>query len=267
MGARRSTAVARLGVLVIGAAVVAAGCSSGSGDTSPTTTGAATAGSSTTAPAVAGDAVWQVGTITALSAGGYEGVAPVADLASHGDLGLGTFDALDGELVMVDGVVWRVPTDGTPVEPAEGATTPFAQVTAFDADRALEVPAGTTCEGLPDWLATELGDDAAAPLLALRAEGRFEALTTRSVPAQSAPFPPLSDVVADQQVTFDLPGSTAVLVGFRTGDVLESVSPPGIHLHGLADDGRAGGHVLSCTVAEATVEVDVVSGLDLAFTP
>lgn len=252
----------------VGVAVVAlaVGCTDDAADQ------AATDGTDDPAPATSdsgsvldGDGVWQVGTITELSAGDMTGVVPIGELPSYGDLGLGTFDRLDGELVMVDGTVWQVPVDGIPVEPPPELTTPFAQVTTFEADRTFEVPAGTTCEALPGWLDGELGPDATTAMAAMRFEGTLSELTTRSVPAQSAPFPPLADVVATDQVTFDLPGSAAVLVGFRTADDLESVSPPGVHLHGVTTDGRAGGHVLSCTVDAGTLAVDLASGLELAF--
>ena len=251
--------------VALAAAVVAGGCAGdGSGEQG-------SASSATTAPAppagaVGADPVWQVGTIAALSEGAYAGAAPVGDLTAHGDLGLGTFDGLDGELVLVDGTVWQVRPDGVPTVAPDDATTPFAQVVAFDADRVLAVPSGTTCEALPDWLDGQLGD-VAAPLVALRFDGELRTLTTRSVPAQVEPYPPLADVVEAEQVTFERADAAAVLVGFRTAAELESVSPPGVHLHGVTDDGEAGGHVLACEVAEGELSVDLATGLALAFAP
>jgi acetolactate decarboxylase len=76
--------------------------------------------------------------------------------------------------------------------------------------------------------------------------GTFSVLTARSVPAQSEPYPPLSEVVAKQTV-FPLTNVSATLVGFRTGSDLLGVGAPGVHLHGLTKARDAGGHILSCT--------------------
>src|SRR5215217_4121071 len=77
-------------------------------------------------------AVFQTSTLEALLHGAYLGDVTVAELARRGDLGLGTFDALDGELIAVDGVVLRANADGevTPAEP--GRRCPFAVVTRFE---------------------------------------------------------------------------------------------------------------------------------------
>src|SRR5215472_16103940 len=47
--------------------------------------------------------MFQVSTVTALVEGIFQGAVRVATLREHGDLGLGTFEGLDGEMVIVDG--------------------------------------------------------------------------------------------------------------------------------------------------------------------
>jgi acetolactate decarboxylase len=56
-------------------------------------------------------------------------------LAAHGDAGLGTLAALDGELIGLNGTFYQVKSDGSVVQVGDNATTPFAMVTFFDADR------------------------------------------------------------------------------------------------------------------------------------
>lgn len=262
-----SSRFALLVVLVLG--VLGAACSSGDGEADGGAGAASTTARAAPAATVAtegesADGVWQVGTISALSAGGFGGLVPVGALPDHGDVGVGTFDDLDGEMVVLDGVVWRVPIDGIPVEADPAATTPFAQVTSFDVDESIAITAPLDCDGIQAVVDERLGAD--VPLAALRVRGRFGILETRSVPAQAAPFPTLDAIVPAQQVTFDHTDVAAVMVGFRTGDTLESVSPPGFHFHALTDDRRGGGHVLHCDqVTDGVVEVDVVSDLDLSF--
>jgi acetolactate decarboxylase len=52
---------------------------------------------------VAHHTLYQVSTATALVEGIYQGAVRVGTLREHGDLGLGTFENLDGEMVLVDG--------------------------------------------------------------------------------------------------------------------------------------------------------------------
>jgi len=50
-----------------------------------------------------GDILTQVSTIDAILNGLYDGVITYGDLKQYGDFGIGTFNALDGEMVAVDG--------------------------------------------------------------------------------------------------------------------------------------------------------------------
>ena len=83
-----------------------------------------------------GHEIYQVSTINAILDGVYDGDVTYAELARHGDFGLGTFNHLDGEMVAVDGRFFHLRSDGsaTPVAPEE--RTPFAAVTFFEADAA-----------------------------------------------------------------------------------------------------------------------------------
>ena len=100
------------------------------------------------APAGVDDEVWQYSTIAALLAGTYQGGLTVGDIKAHGDLGLGTFNGLDGEMVVLDGKVWQVRTDGRPIEAGDGVGVPFAAVIRFAARSTIEVPAGLDMAGL-----------------------------------------------------------------------------------------------------------------------
>ena len=57
--------------------------------------------------------LYRVSTVTALVEGIYEGAVQVSTLRNHGDLGLGTFEGLDGEMVIVDVHFFQVRGDGS----------------------------------------------------------------------------------------------------------------------------------------------------------
>lgn len=197
--------------------------------------------------------VHQIGTYDYLISPNYAGLAPITSASKGTTLGLGTFDHLDGELIMVGGESYRVGTDGTPVIIDGSQTTPFLESVKFAPTDSGPVPPGTTCANLVAGVNALARSDTG--IIAVRVRGTFSDLTFRSVPAQTVPYPPLSQVVA-KQTLFPLGQRRAVLVGFRTGPDLAGTGAPGLHLHGLTADRKAGGHVISC-VAGVDVQLSV----------
>ena len=83
--------------------------------------------------------LFQASTIAALLEGAYDGDLSFAELAEHGDLGLGTLNGLDGEMIALDGRFYRADVDGAVAE-VDGATrTPFAVVTDFTPSVDVEI--------------------------------------------------------------------------------------------------------------------------------
>lgn len=87
------------------------------------------------------DVLAQVSTIDALMTGIYDGEATLASLREKGDFGLGTFNTLDGEMLLLDGQFYRITAAGTVERPDPGTKTPFAAVTFFDPDRTFPLEA------------------------------------------------------------------------------------------------------------------------------
>ena len=52
--------------------------------------------------------LFQVSTSAALVEGIYQGAVRVSRLLQHGDFGMGTFIDLDGEMVVLDGICYRI---------------------------------------------------------------------------------------------------------------------------------------------------------------
>lgn len=215
-----------------------------------------------TLPARAGE-VYQVSTIAALLAGNYEGVEDLRPTLAHGDLGLGTFDGVDGELIIVDGVAWQARGDGSVARAARSARTPFAEVTRFRPERHVAVPAGLSLKQLEEML------DRQAPgwagILAVRVDGRFTRLTVRSEPKQLPPFRPLAEVMKTDQKTWDHQGVDGTLVAFRFPPEANPVAVPGWHFHFLSADHRIGGHVLGLETAKARAGVERIADLRVRF--
>ncbi len=82
----------------------------------------------------------QISTIDAVLIGVYDGFETVAQLKLFGDLGIGTFDGLEGEMVMINGRVFKIRDDGNAYEASDNETSPFASVTYFDPDVTANLP-------------------------------------------------------------------------------------------------------------------------------
>ncbi len=196
--------------------------------------------------------VTQISTIDALLAGVYDGQIPCRKLSQYGDFGIGTFDRLDGELVLLDGRVFRVKADGKAYPAEATATTPFASVVRFQPQITHAIASGTTFSGLQEQvnaLATNRN-----VLCAVRVKGTFRSVKTRSVPAQTKPYPPLVEVTRNQPV-FDRANLEGTLLGFRLPDYVKGINVPGFHLHFLSADHEAGGHALDFVIDGGTIEL------------
>ena len=167
--------------------------------------------------------LFQASTIGALLEGRYDGDVTFAELAEHGDLGLGTLNALDGEMIALDGRFYRADVDGRITEIEPTALTPFAVVVPFQAS--VEARFASPMEKDDLLAALEKRIPPGSGACAIRIDGDFERVHARSVPRQEPPYRPLAEVVEDQHV-FDLPAGPGTIVGFRFPDHGEASRSP-----------------------------------------
>ncbi len=207
-------------------------------------------------PAVADrDMLVQNSTIDALADGCFDGEITYADLCRKGDFGIGTFDGLDGEMIAFDGAVWQIKADGKAYRvDMRTAKTPFAAVTFFDTDYCAAVPAGTDFVGLSRLI------DQLTPsgnyFYAVRVDGIFSYMKTRSVPGQKKPYPTLVEVTRNQP-QFEFTDVAGTIAGFRCPAYAKGINVPGDHLHFLNLARTGGGHILDFTVKEAVISIDL----------
>jgi acetolactate decarboxylase len=199
------------------------------------------------------DLLYQVSTYTALAGGGFGPVEPVKTLMGNGDLGLGTFEGLDGEMVVVDGTCYQVESDGTAriADPALGV--PFAAVTFFSPDLSIPGTVARNMTELTGFLDTHI--PSREVFYAIRIDGTFPYIRARSVPAQVKPYPPLADALSGETI-FEFRNVTGTVVGFYTPPSAAGMNVPGYHLHFITSDRSRGGHVLDIATGGNLVELD-----------
>jgi acetolactate decarboxylase len=208
--------------------------------------------------------LFQTSTVEALLAGAFEGDVTLGQILEQGDLGLGTLDGLDGELIILDGIAWKANLDGTLMRPDLGSRTPYAVVVTFSPGETVALTGPFPALDLERHLG-HCVQTARRPT-AIRIDGCFDAVRVRSVPKQRRPYPPLADVIAQQRVS-DLADVSGTMVGFLFPDGLDGIEMVGSHLHFVTDDRTCGGHVLSYTLHEATAQLDNVTRLRVELPP
>jgi len=205
--------------------------------------------------------MFQVSTSGAIVEGLYQGALTVGDLRRHGDTGLGTFEDLDGELILVDGHCYQARSDGSVVEAPDTAPTPFATVVAFAADLTEQLAGVTSYDDLTHRLDALRSSD--NDFFAWRITGICSRLRARTA-CRHASGTPLVEAVADQAV-FDVTEIPVTIVGFWSPAYAEAVAIPGYHMHAISDDRAHGGHVFDLTADSLRVELHRVSDLHLAL--
>jgi len=201
------------------------------------------------------DTLYQVSTIDALVLGVYDGVQPVSEIKKHGDFGIGTFDALDGEMIVIDGTVYQAKADGGLYAVPDNTTTPFATVTRFEPDTITTTGRPMNFSVFSMEMSTSL--PSRNMIYAVRMHGTFPLMKVRAIPLQQKPYPPLMDAAQNQSVRTHT-GITGTVVGFYTPVFFKGINVAGYHLHFISDDRHSGGHILDFEVPEnTTVEYDI----------
>lgn len=208
--------------------------------------------------------LFQASTIGALLDGAFDGDLSFAELAEHGDLGLGTLNRLDGEMIALDGEFLRADVEGNLHPIAPEALTPFAVVTRFEPTIDERIEENLVHEELLERLDALVPGDASS--CAIRLDGHFELVRARSVPAQSPPYRPLTEVVAEQNV-FELADVAGTMLGFRFPAYVEGIEVAGYHLHFVSADRSRGGHVLDSRGEGLRARIDPSNDLHIELPP
>lgn len=203
--------------------------------------------------------LFQVSTLDALLQGIYNGSFTVGQLKQKGDFGLGTYAGLDGEMVVVNGHYYHMRSNGVLTESTDDEVAPFAAVTYFKPGVQFTVNQATLSD-----LSTLL--DAVLPsknfFYAIRIHGTFAAMTTRAIPMQFLPYPPLAQLVPIQSM-FNYSNVVGTAVDIRSPAFVNGINQVAHHYHFVSDDLKAGGHSLAFTTGKVTVEIQTLQRYSL----
>ncbi|MDZ8189629.1 MAG: acetolactate decarboxylase [Nostoc sp. ChiSLP02] len=206
------------------------------------------------------NSLFQISTISALSAGIYEGDTTFKKIKKYGNFGLGTVNYLDGEMIGLDGKFYEVKADGVASIIPDSIKSPFAAVTFFKPEKSIYLEGQLNYQQLQESLDLRLSTKNYP--YAIRIQGNFPFLKYRTVPKQKPPYRPLAEALKEQSV-FELKNVNGTLVGFRTPKYMQGVNVSGYHFHFLTANRKTGGHLLDGQFQNTRVEIDAISNAEI----
>jgi acetolactate decarboxylase len=205
--------------------------------------------------------LFQVSTSGALVQGIYERAVSSTFLLNYGDFGIGTFDNLDGEMVVLDGAIYQVRSDGTVTRIVDDTGTPFAVVVHFVADQDQIIDSASSFEDL-----TKICNqyrDSDNLFYAFRIDGHFDHIHTRAMKATLDGLP-LAQAAAVQP-EFEFKDVEGTLIGLWSPQFSSALNVAGYHFHFLSKDRTKGGHLLECSGKNLRVRVERLNDFHLSL--
>ena len=205
--------------------------------------------------------LFQVSTSGALVQGIYERAVSSSFLLNYGDFGLGTFENLDGEMVVLDGAIYQVRSDGEVLNITDDVGTPFAVVTRFIADEDQTIESALSFEEI-----TTICDryrDSDNLFYAFRIDGHFAHIHNRAMKATLDGLP-LAKAAAIQP-EFEFTDVEGTLVGIWAPQFSSALNIAGYHFHFISQDRTKGGHLLECSGKNLRVLVDRLNDFHLSL--
>lgn len=208
--------------------------------------------------------MYQVSTLQALALGYSRAVVSAKELLCKGDTGLGTFEGVDGEMIVMEGHCYRADQDGhvSMVDPEMGV--PFAAVGRLYGEQQFELEAAPDVESVRAQLTEHIeGHFGLNSMHVVRIDGEFEKVDARSESPYRSHHVTLKEILGETQKAFVFENIRGSLVGVYFPDYMDGINMPGWHLHFLSEDRTKGGHVFDVSVRCGTARVDKISRMEL----
>lgn len=203
-------------------------------------------------------------TLGALMAGLYKGTMTIEELLQHGDLGIGTLDSIDGELIVLDGKAYQAKGIGASpevIEVSTDMTVPYAAVAFHQAEVRFRQDVELSDEALKKRIeASYVGENL---FRSIKIHGEFSSMHVRMAPKSSSGKKFVE--IAAHQPEYHAEHVSGTIVGFWTPELFHGVSVAGYHLHFLSDDHQFGGHVMDFVMKNGEVEIGTIAALEQRF--
>ncbi|SNR77043.1 acetolactate decarboxylase [Lutibacter agarilyticus] len=177
----------------------------------------------------------------------YDGTLKASELKERGTIGLGSYNALEGELVMLDGILYEALGDGSVIVVNDTTKIAYANAAFYKEDVAFKFEDTYNYEDLRKELNLQTGSKNF--FYAFKIHGTFQKLKLGGVPKQEKPYTEGLDVLIPNRPVFDKENITGTMVGFYCPEFIGKINVTGYHLHFVSDDKKSAGHVMEFTNA------------------
>ncbi len=209
--------------------------------------------------------MYQVSTLQALALGYLRPVVTAGELLAHADTGIGTFEDLDGEMIILDGHCYRAVSDGEVYEADSNVGIPFAVAAKLCAKRSWDWEEIGSMDALVSLLNNKIEEDFGLNSMHIvRIDGMFEQVAARSeLPSRKSQHVALKDLLAKTQYSFCFENLKGSLVCVYFPDYMDGINLPGWHLHFLSEDCKKGGHVFDVKIKECHARASKLSQIEI----
>ncbi|MEO6329236.1 MAG: acetolactate decarboxylase [Ginsengibacter sp.] len=184
----------------------------------------------------------------------YDGNLTVREAKTHGDTGLGTYNGIDGELIMLDGVLYQVPSSGAVKLADDSVDISYLNTTFFEKKFSFQIDKHTSYDSIRKEI--ELHFPSRNFFYAFKIHGEFDTLKLGSIQKQQKPYPQGLDSLIPNRPKFNHTNISGTMVGFYCPDFIGEINVAGFHLHFLSDDKKTGGHVMEFTGKNFKIEMN-----------
>lgn len=204
--------------------------------------------------------IYQTGTINSLINAVYDGDVSIGELKEHGDFGLGTFDMVDGEMIVCDNVYYRADADGNISIATDDTPTPFAVVNKFNPSQEIGLN-NKTYENIEEYLQKFLPSK--NMIYAIKIEGKFTDILLRSESCQPRTYKKMNETMPELQKIFTRENIEGTLVGVWFPQYLEQLNVPGFHFHFIDKERKTGGHVFNFSLEKGRAYIQTLKSLQV----
>lgn len=210
--------------------------------------------------------IFQVSTLQALMLGYSRPVIKVSELLSHGNTGLGTFEDVDGEMIVLDGICYRATENGSVVIAEEDKGVPFSAVCNMKGARNFELGSFDSIDDLKNKLNLIIEEGFGLNSMHMvRIDGDFELIDARSESALRSIHVSLKDILGKTQRAFQFHNIKGTLVCVYFPDYMDGINAAGWHLHFLSEDKKQGGHVFEIKMKSGKGLLDKINSIELSL--
>jgi acetolactate decarboxylase len=208
--------------------------------------------------------MYQVSTLNALLLGYTRKVVTVQDLLANGDTGLGTFENVNGEMIVVDGHCYRATDNGTITEMSPDCGVPFASVSFLKGTKKFETGPVGDIDALKILLDLKIEEGFGLNSMHMvRIDGFFETVDARSENGLKSQHVELKDILNLNQKSFVFSNVSGSLVCLYYPDYMAGINASGWHFHFVSEDRSKGGHVINIAMKNGTAVLDKISKIEM----